>query len=119
MKYRAFVALYLELVQQDAPQQCSHVAPMLPAKIQRGPVTLSPEHPTLPRALYGLLSPSRIGPGRFSLRIALDCFRGFWRLCWRFYGWDALHQPGDDPPGFGVGLALGLELPLDVAQSVA
>jgi hypothetical protein len=32
---------------------------------------------------------------------------------------DAFDQTGDDAPCFGVGLALGFELPLDVAQPVA
>jgi hypothetical protein len=64
MKNGAFVALYLELVRQDAPPQCTHGATMLPAKIQRGPGTLSPEHPTPPRAaLYSLLSLSSFVSG--------------------------------------------------------
>jgi hypothetical protein len=33
-----------------------------------------------------------------------------WCVWWGFKGGDALNQPGDDPAGFGVGLALGLQL---------
>jgi hypothetical protein len=43
----------------------------------------------------------------------------FWRLLRGFYGRDSLYQPGDDAPRFGMGLALGFELALDVVQPVA
>ena len=46
----------------------------------------------------------------------LGRLRGFLR---GFYGRDPLHQPGDDPTGFGVGLALGFELLPEVIDATA
>src|SRR5215212_5665044 len=66
----------------------------------------TPEHPPPPRPPYALLRPRGIGTGRTPLRLPLGRLGRSWRVCGRLYGRDALHQPGDDPPRLGVGLAL-------------
>src|SRR5215212_2414750 len=81
--------------------------------INKGPkFSSSPtEHPPPPGPLYGLLSSSSSRPGLFyPLRLLLDRLSDFCGLLWRFYGRDTLHEPGNDPTGFGVGLTLGGEL---------
>ena len=65
------------------------------------PSHLRAEHSSPPRALYALLCAWNVGPGLFP-------FRPFMGVLGGFYGGDTLHQSGDDPTGFCVGLALGL-----------
>ena len=73
---------------------------------------LRAEHPTPPgAALYALLSAWGIGPGLYP-------FRPFLGVVWGFYGRDAFHQPGDDPTGFCVGLALLVELVVQTLDTI-
>src|SRR5215218_995316 len=72
---------------------------------------LSSKHSPPPRpALYAPLGASRSRVGLCPLRLLLDRLSDFCGLLWRFYGRDTLHQPGNDPTGLGVRLALGLQL---------
>jgi hypothetical protein len=48
--------------------------------------------------------------GLCHLLLLPDRLSRFCGLLWRFYGRDTLHQSGNDPTGFGVGLSLGLQL---------
>jgi hypothetical protein len=73
---------------------------------------LSSEPPPPPWALYALLSARASDRGYLTPALLLiDRLGGFWRSSWCFNLWrDPLECGHEQPPSFGVGLALGVEL---------